>query len=45
MVVEPLCEDTYMVLDGEQVPITPLWIEVHPGLCSVLVSPDFVEQP
>eukprot|EP00798_Chlamydomonas_sp_ICE-L_P017204 gene17204-23525_t len=43
MVLQPLCEDTYMVLDGERVPITPLYLEVHPGLCNILVAPGFQE--
>ncbi|KAG2498809.1 hypothetical protein HYH03_003003 [Edaphochlamys debaryana] len=34
---------TYTVLDGEQVPDRPLYLECHPGLCRLMVSPSFQE--
>ncbi|GIL84336.1 hypothetical protein Vretimale_15950 [Volvox reticuliferus] len=36
---------TWTVLDGEAVPEAPLYLEVHPRLCRVLVSPVFQEEP
>jgi hypothetical protein len=30
---------TWLVVDGEVVPYTTLFMEVHPSLCSVLVAP------
>jgi hypothetical protein len=39
MALEPLCEDTYMVVDGEVVPKRTLYIELHPSLCRTCVSP------
>lgn len=36
---------TWTVLDGEPVPEAPLYLEVHPGLCRLLVSPVFYEEP
>ena len=41
MLLEPLCEDTYLAVDGESVPLSPVYVEVHPSLCSVCVSPDY----
>jgi len=43
IMLEPLCTNTSLVLDGELVPIQPLLMEVHPGLCNVLVAPEFKE--
>ncbi|MEW5299419.1 MAG: hypothetical protein WDW36_002437 [Sanguina aurantia] len=40
----PVSSDTWTVLDGEAVPRKPLAVEVHPGLCSVLVGPDWSEE-
>ncbi|GAX83006.1 hypothetical protein CEUSTIGMA_g10433.t1 [Chlamydomonas eustigma] len=33
MALEPLCEDTFMVVDGEVVPKRTLYVEVHPSFC------------
>lgn len=41
MVLEPLCNDTFLAVDGEVMPLQPLYVEVHPGLCSVCVAPEF----
>ena len=41
MVIEPMCDDTFLAVDGEVMPLQPLYIEVHSGLCSVCVAPDF----
>ena len=43
MLLQPLCSDTFLALDGESIPITPLLMEVHAGLCSVCVAPQFEE--
>jgi sphingosine kinase len=40
VVLEPMSGDTCMAVDGEEVPSRPMLIEVHPGLCSVVVAPD-----
>lgn len=34
-----LIAGTWLVVDGEEVPFTPLCLEVHPRLCSVIVAP------
>lgn len=46
-VLEPLAGDTtWLVLDGEQVPRDkPLFVEVHPRLCTVLVHPSWAAPP
>lgn len=36
--MEPVSSDTWMVVDGEKVPYTRLYAQVHPGLCRVLVA-------
>ena len=36
-----MCGNTWTVLDGEAVPNRPLFMEVHRGLCNVLVAPEF----
>ncbi|GLC46319.1 hypothetical protein PLESTB_000998600 [Pleodorina starrii] len=36
---------TWTVLDGEAVEERPLYLEVHPGLCRLLVAPGFREEP
>jgi hypothetical protein len=32
LALQPLCTDTWMVLDGEVVPNATLFVEVHPSL-------------
>lgn len=41
VVLEPMSSDTCLAVDGEEVPSMPMFIEVHPGLCRVLVAPEF----
>lgn len=36
--LEPKGQGTWLVVDGEQVPHRPVYAEVHPGLCRVIVS-------
>lgn len=36
--IEPLCDDSWLVVDGEVVEKRITWIEVHPSACSVIVS-------
>ncbi|EFJ51464.1 diacylglycerol kinase [Volvox carteri f. nagariensis] len=38
-------DSTWTVLDGEAVREAPLYLEVHPRLCRLLVSPVFREEP
>jgi hypothetical protein len=33
------CAGTWLVVDGEEVPYTHLFMEVHEQLCSVIVAP------
>ncbi|KAG2453421.1 hypothetical protein HYH02_001644 [Chlamydomonas schloesseri] len=35
---------TWTVLDGEEVPNLPLYLEVHQGICRLLVAPQFAEE-
>lgn len=35
----PPCAGTWLVVDGEEVPYTPLFMEVHPSLCCTIVAP------
>ncbi|KXZ51247.1 hypothetical protein GPECTOR_13g734 [Gonium pectorale] len=44
MMFEQRDSATWTVLDGERVPDRPLFLEVHPGLCRMLVSPHFREE-
>ncbi|EFN55392.1 hypothetical protein CHLNCDRAFT_134482 [Chlorella variabilis] len=39
MALEPQSTGTWLVVDGEVVPFSPLFMEVHPSLCSALVVP------
>lgn len=39
LAMEPVSTGTWMVVDGEKVPNTRLYAQVHPGLCTVLVAP------
>lgn len=41
--MEQTAEDTWTVLDGEAVPPVPLYLEVHPQLMRLCVSPCFAE--
>ncbi len=43
LMLEQASTDTWTVLDGEAVRPDPLYLEVHPGLLRVCVSPRFVE--
>lgn len=38
LAMEPISNETWMVVDGETVPFTRLYAQVHPGLCTVLVA-------
>jgi diacylglycerol kinase family enzyme len=42
LMFEPLSSNTAVMLDGEVVDHAPLSLEVHPGLCSVVVAPEWV---
>lgn len=37
--IEPLCEDTWLVVDGEVVERRTTWIEVHSSACDVIILP------
>ncbi|KAL4439225.1 hypothetical protein ABPG77_004127 [Micractinium sp. CCAP 211/92] len=39
MTLEPRSTGTWLVVDGEEVPFTPLFMEVHPSLCCTIVAP------
>ncbi|PSC69971.1 Sphingosine kinase 1 [Micractinium conductrix] len=39
MTLEPLSTGTWIVVDGEAMPFTPLFMEVHPQLCRTIVAP------
>jgi hypothetical protein len=41
LMFEPLESGTTVMLDGEVVPFQPLYVEVHPGLCTVVVAPEW----
>ncbi len=43
LMMEQTAEDTWTVLDGEAVPPVPLYLEVHPQLMRLCVSPCFAE--
>lgn len=43
LMLEQVSTDTWTVLDGEVVRPDPLYLEVHPGLLRVCVSPRFAE--
>jgi diacylglycerol kinase family enzyme len=45
MLFEPRDSGTYLQLDGELVPSAPLYVEVHPGLIRVIVSPAHPDEP
>ncbi|KDD75296.1 hypothetical protein H632_c760p0, partial [Helicosporidium sp. ATCC 50920] len=36
----PKCTDTWVVVDGEAAALEPIFVEVHPSLCRVIVSPE-----
>ena len=38
LAVEPISSGTWLVVDGEKVPYTRLYAQVHAGLCNVLVA-------
>ena len=42
--IEPLAKSgaTWLVCDGEEVPMRPLYAEVHPGLVTTLRAPDII---
>jgi sphingosine kinase len=44
LVLEPLESGTTVMLDGEVVPFQPLYVEVHPGLCTVVVAPEWQQR-
>jgi hypothetical protein len=39
LAIEPISSGTWLVVDGEKVPYTRLYAQVHAGLCNVLVAP------
>lgn len=46
LMLEPLAGDTtWTVLDGEAVPSTPLFLEVHEKACCALVPPGWMDEP
>ena len=38
--IEPLCDDSWLVVDGEVVEKQTTWIEVHPSACNVIINED-----
>jgi hypothetical protein len=45
MIFAPRDYGTYLELDGELVPHVPIYMEVHPGLLQVVISPAHPEEP
>jgi hypothetical protein len=46
LIFEPRSLNTYLELDGEVLPSnSPLYIEVHRGLASVIINPVHPEEP
>jgi hypothetical protein len=41
LVLEPLSDDTRVALDGQPVASKPLYLELLPGLCRLVVAPGF----
>ena len=40
VIVEPLRTNSTVVVDGEAMPKEPFFLEVHPGLCRVILPPE-----
>ena len=39
-IIEPLRTNSTLVVDGEEMPKETLFLEVHPGLCRVILPPE-----
>jgi hypothetical protein len=40
MIMEPIGDTTFFRVDGEVIPNSTIYIEVHPSLCSAIVAPE-----
>lgn len=45
LIFAPRDYGTYLELDGEMIPHVPIYLEVHPGLLNVVISPAHPEEP
>lgn len=45
LIFAPRDYGTYLELDGEMIPHVPIYLEVHPGLLNVVISPAHPQEP